>query len=101
MSEGKLVRDNIPDIIRAKGEVAKTRVLSEEAFKHALLNKLQEEVEELIESPSLEERADIAEVLQAIDELFGFDPAQLERERRAKYEARGGFEKRIFLEGEF
>lgn len=101
MRKGKLVRDNIPNIIRAKGQVAQTYILNEEEFKRELLRKLREEVEELIESPSLEERADIAEVLRKIDELFGFAPAELEDARQAKYEARGGFEKRIFLEGEF
>ena len=101
MPEGKLVRDNIPDMIRAKGEDAKTRILNEEEYKLALLEKLREEVEELIESPSLEERADIAEVLQALDRVFGFDANELEATKRAKQEARGGFSRRLFLEGEF
>jgi predicted house-cleaning noncanonical NTP pyrophosphatase (MazG superfamily) len=99
MERGKLVRDLIPDIIRQNGEVPVTRRLDDEEYPEALLEKLLEEAGELAESPSLEERADIEEVLRAIDEHFGFTPQAVEEARREKHDKRGGFSRRIFLEG--
>ncbi|WP_068271309.1 nucleoside triphosphate pyrophosphohydrolase [Aldersonia kunmingensis] len=40
---GKLVRDGIPDLIRADGRTPATRTLSSHAFLAALLDKLVEE----------------------------------------------------------
>ena len=40
----KLVRDNIPEIIKKDNAVAKIRVLNDEQFKRALKEKLVEEV---------------------------------------------------------
>src|SRR5699024_12138031 len=46
MREGKLVRDNIPDIIRADGKTPVTRILDQEEYLNELDRKLQEEVAE-------------------------------------------------------
>lgn len=98
----KLVRDNIPDIIRNNGEEAITRVLSDEEYKEELLKKLSEETSEVINASSkdelLEELADVLEILKALAELNNKsleDVIEISREKRLK---RGGFEKRIFLE---
>ena len=98
----KLVRDNIPDIIRNNGEEAITRVLSDEEYKEELLKKLLEETSEVINASSkgelLEELADVLEILKALAELNNKtleDVIEIAREKRLK---RGGFEKRIFLE---
>ena len=98
----KLVRDNIPDIIRNNGEEAITRVLSDEEYKEELLKKLSEETSEVINASSkdelLEELADVLEILKALAELNNKtleDVIEIAREKRLK---RGGFEKRIFLE---
>ena len=40
---GKLVRDGIPDIIRAAGQQPTVHVLDDDAYRDALLNKLLEE----------------------------------------------------------
>ena len=97
--EGKLVRDRIPEIIRSRGERAEYHVLDDEAYKKALLEKLCEETAELLDNPSLEERADVAEVLRTLDEIFGFSSEAVETARRDKRETRGGFDRRIYLEG--
>lgn len=95
----KLVRDNIPQIIQADNQTPVTRVLNDDDYKKALLEKLVEEARELLESNGeIGERADIAEVLMAIDKTFSFDVGVVEMERFNKAKKRGGFEGRIFLE---
>ena len=46
----KLVRDNIQAIIEKNGETCVTRTLSDKEYEDALMNKLQEEVAELLEA---------------------------------------------------
>jgi predicted house-cleaning noncanonical NTP pyrophosphatase (MazG superfamily) len=94
----KLVRDQILDIIQANGETPVIRVLDEPEFKQALLEKLIEEARELLADCSLAERADVEEVLRAIDETFGFSAADIEAVRQQKADERGAFTARIFLE---
>lgn len=98
----KLVRDNIPNIIENNGEVATTRVLDSEEYRCELYKKLNEECLEVISSKTkdetLEELADVLEVLKSIAELENVkleDVIEIAKQKRLK---RGGFEKRIFLE---
>ena len=98
----KLVRDNIPDIIASNGEEAVTSVLGDDEYKLELYKKLLEEANEVISSKSsnetIEELADVLEILNAIAVLNGKkidDVVEVARQKRLK---RGGFEKRIFLE---
>jgi predicted house-cleaning noncanonical NTP pyrophosphatase (MazG superfamily) len=66
MSQGKLVRDKIPQIIRSKGLEPVIYTASTEEYSARLRDKLQEEVDEFIVSDSdPEELADILEVLYA------------------------------------
>lgn len=97
MKNGKLVRDRIPEIIKNNGEEPKTRILKDAEYRQALLEKLVEESRELCEDPTLEERADVAEVLIAIDKIMNFSAKSIENERQQKHQKRGGFKKRIFL----
>jgi predicted house-cleaning noncanonical NTP pyrophosphatase (MazG superfamily) len=46
----KLVRDKIPDIIRKEGRRAMTHIASDVEFRVALRQKLQEEVDEFLDS---------------------------------------------------
>lgn len=95
----KLVRDGIPEIIKKDGQRPAIRTLSAEAYRRALLDKLVEEASELRDSDGdIGERADVAEVLRALDIVLGFKSYEVERTRAAKAEKRGGFEQRIFLE---
>lgn len=94
----KLVRDKIPEIILADNQTPITYTLDDIQYRAALLNKLIEEATELRDSDgSLQERADIAEVLLALDDLLGFDDQSTEAARRTKEVKRGGFKNRIFL----
>ena len=98
----KLVRDKIPDIIENNNEVAITRILNADEYRNELYKKLIEEANEVISSKTtketLEELADVLEVINAISKLESKnldDIIEISNQKRLK---RGGFEKRIFLE---
>jgi len=79
---GKLVRDKIPDIIRASGRTPRVTTLVAGAYRVALYNKLREEVDELVaattaEAAFIEEAADVLEVLQAIAAEHGLAVADI------------------------
>lgn len=78
----KLVRDKIPIIIEESGRKAITHVLSKEEYLAALEVKLNEEVAEYQEDKSIEEMADVLEVLQAICVARGYTLDQLEEKRK-------------------
>ena len=94
----KLVRDNIPEIIEKDGEKPITHIAEDEEYEKALMEKLQEEVNEFLTEPSKKEMADVLEVLYAIAKLKGFDLDEVEKVRQERAEKRGGFNKRIILE---
>lgn len=93
----KLVRDLIPDIIRADGKDCTVEELSEEEYLRLLDAKLNEELSEYQESKSLEELADLLEVMRAVVTARGWSWEELERVRREKATKRGGFERRLLL----
>lgn len=97
----KLVRDRIPQVIEATGKEFRTRILDEEEYKKELIIKLKEESEEYFaaESPkeSLEELADMLEVIRALAVVHGATWEELEALREKKAEARGGFQERVYL----
>lgn len=99
----KLVRDRVPEIIVEKGQKPHTRILSERKFKESLGVKLREEVEEFQRAKTAkdkkEELADILEVLDAIMRAYNFPSIEIQRIQKEKRAKRGGFEKRVFLEG--
>ncbi len=93
----KLVRDRIPEIIEANGKTCITEILSDAQYLEVLDAKLNEELAEYQESKSMEELADLLEVMQAVVQARGWTWEQLEQTRREKAAQRGGFEKRILL----
>ena len=95
MQYHKLVRDRIPEIIEASGKTCTWEILSDEVYLQLLDEKLNEELSEYQESKSLEELADLLEVVQAVVRARGWTPEQLEQLRADKAAQRGGFEKRI------
>lgn len=95
----KLVRDAIPSIIKDDNQTPVTRTLDPTEYKKCLLEKLVEEASELLESGGdIHERADVAEVLKALDEALGYTDDEVERARQDKAAKRGGFTQKIFLE---
>lgn len=93
----KLVRDRIPDMIRAQGETANIRILERNEYLQHLEAKLDEEVGEYHRDKNAEELADILEVVYALAEAIGCTKEELLKIYQKKHDARGGFEKRIFL----
>ena len=96
---GRLVRDRIPEIIQEDGKTPIIRIMDEEEYVRELDRKLCEEAEEYRADGSIEEMADVLEVLQAICIARGYTLQQLEEVRRKKAAERGGFKKRIYWEG--
>ena len=98
----KLVRDNIPEIIKKNGEVPVIRTLSEREYQLELFKKLSEECHEAaLATTSIEllhELADIIEVSFAIAQLESKTPENLLAIARQKREQNGGFDERIMLE---
>lgn len=94
----KLVRDNIPEIIQKTGGKPVTRILSEKEYLIELINKLKEEVAEFEEDHSVEELADIQEVIYALRDATCIHSSELEKTRQKKATKNGRFKKRIYLE---
>ncbi len=93
----KLVRDRIPEIIEGSGKSCITRILPQGRYLVALEAKLHEELAEYEESKSMEELADLLEVMMAVAEARGYSFDEVEAIRREKAEKRGGFRQRIYL----
>lgn len=93
----KLVRDKIPEIIESSGKTCSIEVLSGEDYLRALDQKLDEELEEYHRDQSVEELADLLEVIRASAIARGYTIEKLESIRAQKAKERGGFEKKIFL----
>lgn len=96
----KLVRDRIPEIIRAAGKQPVTRTVADPAeLKQRLIDKLAEEMQEYRESGSIEEIADILEVLQGlVEQVHGVKWEEVRKLQGQKWEERGGFSRGIILE---
>ena len=97
VSYNKLVRDNIPKMIRAQGETPHIRILETEEYLRHLEEKLDEEVGEYHRDKNAEELADILEVVYALAEANGCSQEELLSVYRKKHDARGGFRDRVFL----
>jgi len=100
----KLVRDNIPDIIRCEGRNPSIKELKGSELLAALEEKLIEEHEEFIAAPnkenSVSELADMLEVIFAISKFKGFSREQLLIIVEEKRKKKGGFEKGYFYKGD-
>lgn len=98
----KLVRDNIPNIIKANGEEPITRILNDEEYWEYLLKKDSEELEEVRTAVTLEERkkelADKLELIIAMSRFSGFTLEDIIETADKKRQKNGGFEKRLLLE---
>lgn len=93
----KLVRDKIPEIIKASGKRAVTRIAGEEEYLDRLRTKLVEEMEEYRASGDVEELADIVEVVAALARASGSSLEDVLELAAAKRAARGGFKERAAL----
>lgn len=100
--EAKLVRDRIPEIIRANGEEPVTYQADAVEYRTRLRAKLLEEVDEFLTADggaAVEELADILEVVYALAADLGTTEAALAAVRSAKALERGGFAQRVVWSG--
>ena len=93
----KAISDKIPDIIKKSGNSCNVKKLSDDEFLPELEKKLREEVEEYLESKSVEELVDAIEVIYRIAELKGTSKEKLEMLREEKASKRGKFNENLFL----
>lgn len=98
MKYNKLVRDKIPEVIKAKGQTPVWHVADEDEYWMKLKAKLAEETGEFVRDESVNEVADVLEVIDAIIAYKKFDRAEIEQAKRKKFAERGGFAKRIILD---
>lgn len=98
----KLIRDRIPEIIRADNAEPKIRELSEEEYLQALKDKIVEEAVELQEESDkdriITEMTDVYEVLRSLAAAYDMTLEAVSVVADKKKSERGGFEKRLFLE---
>lgn len=97
----KLVRDKIPQIIESNGKQCIAKILNDDEYDAAIKMKLQEELNEFLESTEqqkqIEELADLVEVVYAFVENKGVKIEEFERIRLRKNEERGGFINKTLL----
>ncbi|MEY8849696.1 hypothetical protein AB9K26_12830 [Psychroserpens sp. XS_ASV72] len=98
----KLVRDNIPIIIKKAGGVSHIRKIPKEKAITLLAQKLIEESIEVWNSNDntelINELADVLEVIDALISYCGVDKKELAKIKKKKLIKRGGFKELFFLE---
>ena len=98
----KLVRDNIPNIIRKNNGEPYIRILNDDEYKSELEKKLYEEYLEVVDAKDsndkIEELADMIEVISSLASLINKNLDDVIEIAKIKKEKRGGFEERIYLE---
>lgn len=101
MNLPKLVRDKIPDIIESAKKECMYYIARNKEYEVFLYEKMQEELNEFIESPSVEEAADMYEVFLSILKFHKIPLSHVKKYRGVKLEERGGFLKRVILQKVF
>ena len=94
----KLVRDNIPDIIKKNGATPIVRILDDEEYFKELNRKLKEELNEYLDGNDIEELADLYAVMLAILDYKKMSLMEFDIIRKMKVEKRGAFKNKIYLE---
>jgi predicted house-cleaning noncanonical NTP pyrophosphatase (MazG superfamily) len=97
----KLVRDEIPSVIKRAGGLSRIRQVSSHEAQQLLRQKLIEEsceVRDAVGDDLIGELADVLEVVDSLREHNGIVEEVLNRVQRAKRAKRGGFGRAIYLE---
>ena len=94
----KLVRDRIPENINSmEGRNCNYKILNNDEYLKELDKKLFEEAHEFIEEHSIEELADLMEVIFAIMKDRNISIEDIESARKIKNNKKGSFNDKIYL----
>ena len=94
----KIVRNNIPMLLEQNGKHVKMHTLSDSEYSDAVLNKLSEKVDEYSSTNNIECLADMLELIETLLDHKNI-PFEVIRELQlGKREARGGYDKKLFIE---
>lgn len=102
MSYNKLVRDKIPDIIKANGEEPIIKTLSDYEYRIELEKKLKEELIETLDASGtdrIEEMGDMLEVMICLAKLEEHSLNDIISACNEKRKKCGSFNKKIYLNG--
>ena len=97
----KLIRDKIPEIIENAGKKYEIHKADQKEYIKKLLLKVEEELAEFKEEPSIAEMADLFEVLDAIIDYYDFNREDIKNYQENKRKERGAFKKQLILEKVF
>ncbi len=95
---GKLVRDKIPEIIRSSGREIRCHVARDQEYNDMLILKMQEELAEFADNPSIEEAADMYEVFLTFLKNWGIELSDVRKFAQYKSRERGKFDGGIILD---
>lgn len=98
---GKLVRDQVPRLVREAGHQVQFREAAPAERPAYLKRKVADEAAELLAADPGQEREEVADLLEALETLLrvrGYDRDDLKLVKEAKRKRRGGFERFLIVE---
>lgn len=100
--QNKLWRDKAVEKMEKHGSVMHWRWLDDAQYSQQLLLKLVEEAQEAVDAQSgndlIEELADVRDIVDALCTLHSITSEQIAQAQAARYQERGGFLNRVFVE---
>lgn len=91
----KLIRDNVPELMRQSGQVCNfASIENDELFMALLRSKLIEEVNEFLASGDVGELVDVKLVIDTLLSANGISEEQFKKLYDDKLKAKGGFERK-------
>ena len=96
----KLIRDNIPEIIKVSGKECDVSILNDEEYILKLKEKIVEEAHEVVsarEDEIIGELADVLEIIEAIEKYYGIKHSEVLDKKTKKAIKNGKFDKRLLL----
>lgn len=96
----KLIRDKLPEIMRASGIEVLERAMDKNEYIKSVKDKLLEETNEVIRANSkdelIEELGDLYEMLMVLASEYKIDVMQIKNSIEQKQQEKGAFNKRIY-----
>ncbi|CAM3806039.1 nucleoside triphosphate pyrophosphohydrolase [Alicyclobacillus pomorum] len=94
----RLVRDKMPEIIEAMGNIAVYQILDDTAFRDALLSTISRSAAQFSETESLESLADLLDCIDIWLEMNDLTMEEVEKARAERVKRCGNFHQKMFLE---